>query len=78
MQNRPTTKLLERLAFDDDYLIYWLQAGYTKRYRRVIRHRLDNKKMTRSLMEEILQKLGCIQVQPAIEATWKLPDDYLK
>ena len=66
-----TTQLaLRKLLNDEDYLLNWLKAGYTKEDRARTKYRLDRDQLSLDKMEEILEKCG---FTVAVEKQWRTP-----
>lgn len=67
-----TTHLaLRKLLTDEDYLLTWLKAGYSKEDRSRMKYRLDHDQLSLDKMEEVLAKCGFTIAQ---KTTWNKPD----
>lgn len=67
-----TTHLaLRKLLTDEEYLLRWLRAGYTKDDRSRTKYRLDHDQLSLDKIEEILEKCGFTVAQ---EKMWQTPD----
>lgn len=66
-----TTHLaLRRLLNDEDYLLRWMQAGYSKEDRARFKYRLDHDQLSLDKIEEVLENCG---FTVAVEKQWNLP-----
>lgn len=66
-----TTHLALRLLLtDEDYLLRWLKAGYSKEDRARMKYRFDRDQLTLDKIEEVLEKCG---FTVAVEKQWNKP-----
>jgi hypothetical protein len=70
MAQLTTSKALRRLLYDEDYLVQFMKAGFSKADRRTFRHRLESGKLSTARIESILSQCGAAVVQ---EKVWDLP-----
>ncbi|UHG93441.1 hypothetical protein [Spirosoma oryzicola] len=69
-----TNNALRLLLYEEEYLQYWLDAGYTKADRARTRHRFKNDQLSLDLIEEMLDKCG---FKVAQEKKWNKPQKKL-
>lgn len=66
-----TTHLaLRKLLTDEEYLLRWMKAGYSKDDRSRIKYRLEHDQLSLKKIEEILVKCGFTVAQ---EKIWQTP-----
>jgi hypothetical protein len=70
MPRLTTSRALQRILRDEDYLPQFLGAGYSKADLHTFRHRLARGKLSTSLIEQILTRCGAQVIQ---EKVWQLP-----
>lgn len=61
---------LRKLLNDEDYLLIWLQAGYTKKDRSRMKFRLRKDQLSQEKIEEVLTTCGFTVAQ---EKLWQTP-----
>jgi len=70
MAKLTTSQALTRLLTDDDYLLTWMQSGYSREDRSRLKYRLIRGKLSTEKMEEILLRCGWLVVT---EKQWQKP-----
>ena len=71
MAKLTTQKAVHRVLNNEDYLLIWLEAGFSKEYRRKCRHRLRKQELSVNIQEKILTRCGF--TSQVVEKKWDIP-----